>query len=101
MRQAVQKRRELYQNKLGLVPTASFVPSINNQPGQEHLLRSEGLLSIICAPQHRSHEFFPLQQLSVLFSQRVPANPLLALISTKLHDILGVVRGRWRHCLLS
>lgn len=101
MRQAVQKRRELYQNKLGLVPTASFVPFIDNQPGQEHLLHSEGRLSIICAPQHRSREPFPPKQLSVLFSQRVPAKPLLASISTKLHDILGMVRDRWNHCLLS
>lgn len=65
VRQAVQKRRELYENKLGLLPTASFVPSINNQPGQEHLLHSEELLSIICAPQHRSHEPFPPKLLSV------------------------------------
>jgi len=58
-KQAAQKRRKLYQNKLGVVPTVSLVPSINNQPGQEHLLHSEGLISIICAPQHSSHEPFP------------------------------------------
>lgn len=92
VKQAVQKRK-LYQNKLGLVPIISLVPSINNQPGQEHLLHPEGLLSIVCAPQHSSHDSFPPKLLSV--------HHINFLILTKPHCILGMVRGRGSHCLMS
>lgn len=42
---------------LGLVPTISLLPSINNQPGQEYLHLSAGLTSILCTSTQKAPDF--------------------------------------------
>lgn len=97
VKQAVQKRSKPYQNKLGFIPTVSLVPSIKNQLRQEHLLHSEGLIIIICAPQHSSHDPFPQNYYQCITLQpegvcKTPSN--LGFYKIPLHPWHGQRQGQ-------